>query len=217
MSKTTALIESLYPSLSPLAPATRAEISRRAVRKTLQKGAQVFADDAPCLGFPFVLSGSIRVFKRSLEGRELPLYRVGPGESCVISTVCLMGRMGYDARAEAEDETEVAILRPDHFAELMGEASFQRFVFGLFSRRLADLMILVDALAFKRLDQRLAIVLANGPSLRRTTHQQIADELGTVREIASRILGEFEREGLLRLGRGRIEILDTARLRARGR
>lgn len=185
------------------------------MRVVLPRGSTVFGEGARCIGFPLVLRGSIRVFKRSDEGRELPLYRVGPGESCVISTVCLVGQMDYDARAEAEEDTEVAILSPAGFARLLGDPSFRRFVFGLFSRRIADLMVLVDALAFKRLDQRLALILSRGPSPRRATHQQIADELGTVREIASRVLKEFEKAGLLKLGRGRIDILDRVGLTAR--
>lgn len=208
-------LKGVYPSLPALMGAGGVDVLRGAVRRVLPKGALVFTENTPCFGFPLVLRGSIRIFKVSSEGRELPLYRVGPGESCIISTVCLLGRLDYEARAEVEEETEVAILSPARFEELLGEPAFRAFVFGLFSRRLADLMMLVDALAFKRLDQRLALVLAQGPRPRRCTHQQIADELGTVREIASRVLKEFEREGLIRLGRGRIDIVDVPGLLAR--
>lgn len=207
-------LEAAYPGL-PRGDA--ADILRGSPRRVLPKGAGVFNETTPCLGFPLVLRGSIRIFKVSEGGRELPLYRVGPGESCIISTVCLLGRLDYDARAEVEEETEVAILSPGRFEELLAEPSFRRFVFGLFSRRIADLMMLVDALAFRRLDQRLALILAKGATVRRSTHQQIADELGTVREIASRVLKEFERAGLIRLGRGRIDILDARGLLERSR
>jgi CRP/FNR family transcriptional regulator len=210
------IVEDRYPGLAPLDPETREDIDRHAIRRILPKGTLIFTEGRPCIGFPLVLRGSIRVFKVSTGGRELPLYRVGPGESCIISTVCLVGQVGYDARAEAEEETEVAVMTPAHFSRLLGDASFQRFVFGLFSRRLSDLMILVDALAFKRLDQRLALLLATGPRTRRATHQAIADELGTVREIASRLLKEFERAGLLGLKRGRIDILNPEGLRRWG-
>jgi CRP/FNR family transcriptional regulator len=206
-------VEKRYPGLAPLNAEVREDVARNATRRVLPRGTLIFTEETPCVGFPLVLRGSIRVFKVSATGRELPLYRVGPGESCIISTVCLIGKIAYEARAEAETETEVAVLTPAQFSRLLGDASFQRFVFALFSRRLSDLMILVDALAFKRLDQRLALLLATGPRTRRVTHQAIADELGTVREIASRLLKEFERAGLLRLGRGRIEVLDADGLR----
>lgn len=206
-----------YPGLAGLTPEVTRAVTEAAVVKRLEAGSRVFEDGAPCMGFPLVLSGSIRVFKRSAEGRELPLYRVGPGESCILSTVCLLGSLSYDARAEAEEATEVAVLPPAAFGRLLETPGFREFVFRLFSKRLADLMALVDALAFKRLDQRLALLLADGPASRRATHQQIADELGTVREIASRLLKELEREGLVRLGRNRIEVLDAEGLEARGR
>ncbi len=210
-------LQRVYPGLPLLPRSEVGELLRGAGRRILPKGASVFTENTPCVGFPLVIRGSIRIFKASPEGRELPLYRVGPGESCIISTVCLLGRLDYDARAEVEEETEVAILSPSRFEELLSEPAFRQFVFGLFSRRIADLMMLVDALAFKRLDQRLALILAKGAQPRRCTHQQIADELGTVREIASRVLKEFEREGLIRLGRGRIDILDAPGLLARSR
>jgi CRP/FNR family transcriptional regulator len=210
-------VEDRYPGLAPLDPEARDDLARSAVRRVLPKGTLIFTEGTPCIGFPLVLRGSIRVFKVSAAGRELPLYRVGPGESCIISTVCLVGQVAYEARAKAEEETEVAIVTPAHFSRLLGDASFQRFVFALFARRLADLMLLVDALAFKRLDQRLALLLATGPRARRVTHQAIADELGTVREIASRLLKEFERAGLLTLRRGRIDVLDPEGLRRWGR
>lgn len=210
-------LEAVYPGLPLMSRGGVADVLRGSPRRVLPKGAAVFNENTPCVGFPLVIRGSIRIFKVSPEGRELPLYRVGPGESCIISTVCLLGRLDYDARAEVEEETEVAILGPALFEELLSEPTFRRFVFGLFSRRIADLMMLVDALAFKRLDQRLALILAKGGQVRRCTHQQIADELGTVREIASRVLKEFERAGLIRLGRGRIDVLDARGLLERSR
>lgn len=215
--KTADALRRAYPALPSLLQAGGGDLLRGSTRRVLPKGAVVFTENTPCLGFPLVIRGSIRIYKVSPEGRELPLYRVGPGESCIISTVCLLGRLDYDARAEVEEETEVAIVSPPRFEELLGDARFRTFVFALFSRRIADLMMLVDALAFKRLDQRLALILATGPRPRRCTHQQIADELGTVREIASRVLKDFEREGLIRLGRGRIEVMDGPGLLARAR
>jgi CRP/FNR family transcriptional regulator len=161
-----------------------------------------------------VLSGAVRVTKAAPNGRELQLYRVLPGESCVITSSCLLGHAAYNARGEAETDTTLVALPGPLFARLMTEhEAFRTYVFRLFSERVADLMQLVEAVAFQRLDQRLAaLLLARAPVLH-TTHQQLADELGSVREIVSRLLKGFSEQGMVSLGRERIEVTDAAGLR----
>lgn len=161
-----------------------------------------------------VLSGDVRVARGHPGGRQLELYRVTPGELCVVSTSCLFGHTPLTAHGLASEPTELVLLTPDGFEQFSAYREFRRYVFGVFADRLADLMALVEAVAFQRLDQRLAgLLLGHGGSLNRT-HQQLADELGTVREIVSRLLARFERAGWVALGRERIEILDAAALRA---
>ncbi|MCB1963203.1 MAG: Crp/Fnr family transcriptional regulator, partial [Rhodocyclaceae bacterium] len=170
-------------------------------------------DHQACEGFPFVVSGSIRVIKASPSGRELPLYRVAPGETCVISSSCLLGHEDYNARGVAESDTEMVMLPKAVFDELLGEPAFRGFVFHLFADRIADLMQLIEEVAFHKLDQRLAALLLGKGRVLHTTHQQLADELGSVREMVSRLLKGFAAQGLVKLGREQVALIDPAGLR----
>jgi CRP/FNR family transcriptional regulator len=203
----------LYPVLAKLP----AGLLRR-VRDTLQthslaSGTTVFDERQPCLGFPFVLGGAIRVAKVSASGRELPLYRVVAGESCIITSSCLLGHADYNARGVTEGPTTLALLPRPLFDELLAEPVFRDFVFALFSERMAELMQLVEAVAFHKLDQRLAALLLGKGRVVHATHQHLADELGSVREIVSRLLKGFAEQGLVQLGREQVEVLDAAGLR----
>jgi CRP/FNR family transcriptional regulator len=203
----------LYPVLRDLPEAKRKESIAALQPITVPAGTVLFDERQPCQGFPFVLSGGIRVVKLSANGRELPLYKVLPGESCIISSSCLLGRADYNARGIAETETTLALLPRSLFDALLGEPAFRNFVFHLFAERIAELMQLIEEVAFRKLDQRLAnLLLGKGRQLH-TTHQQLADELGSVREMVSRLLKGFAEQGLVRLGREQIEILDPAGLR----
>ncbi|HOM13120.1 MAG TPA: Crp/Fnr family transcriptional regulator [Rubrivivax sp.] len=177
-------------------------------------GTLMFEEQAPCQGFPLVLSGEVRVARGSPQGRSLELYRVGPGELCVVSACGLFGHSPMAAHGVAVAPTRLLMLSPAGFEQWVGHEPFRRFVFGIFADRLADLMSLAEAVAFQRLDQRLAAaLLGRGPAVN-ITHQALADELGTVREIVTRLLKRFERAGWVRLARERIELRDAAALRA---
>ena len=177
-------------------------------------GTQLFEEHAPCQGFPLVLDGEVRVARGTAQGRSLELYRVGPGELCVVSACGLFGNAPLAAHAVAVAPTRLLLLSPAGFEQWVAHEPFRRFVFGVFADRLADLMSLAAAVAFQRLDQRLAAaLLGHGPTVM-TTHQALADELGTVREIVTRLLKRFERAGWVSLARERIELRDVAALRA---
>jgi CRP/FNR family transcriptional regulator len=126
----------------------------------------------------------------------------------------LFGNAPLAAHAVAVAPTRLLLLSPAGFEQWVAHEPFRRFVFGVFADRLADLMSLAEAVAFQRLDQRLAAaLLGHGPTVQ-TTHQALADELGTVREIVTRLLKRFEQSGWVSLGRERIELRDAAALRA---
>lgn len=185
-----------------------------AVSLQVAAGQPVFGEAAACTHFPLVLDGTIRVRKVSPQGKELLLYRVAPGESCILTSSCLLGARDYTASAVAETDVHVLALPRSLFLELLDRVpAFRTEVFELFATRMTELMSLVDAVAFQRLDQRLATRLLGHGALLQTSHQQLAQELGSVREIISRLLGEFAQRGALRLGRGRIEIVDAGLLR----
>ena len=178
-------------------------------------GTTLFDASQPCRGFPLLLEGSVRVAKLAPNGREILLYRVEPGEGCILSGGCLLGHSDYSARGVAERDVTLLSVPPALFQELLLESEpFRRFVFGMYGERLAEVMELVEEVAFRRLDERLAQLLVHRGPVIEATHQRLADELGSVREIVSRLLRAFEGRGWVKLERERISVLDPAALAA---
>ena len=208
-------LSAVYPAVAALPAGLRDEVLAEAGPVLrVPAGARLFEEGSPCQGFPMVLSGEVRVARGSAGGRSLELYRVTPGELCVASTSCLVGHSLLMAHGETAMDTELVVLSPPAFERWVADATFRRYVFSIFADRLADLMALAEAVAFQRLDQRLAGALLGHASPMLVTHQALADELGTVREMVTRLLKRFERAGWLKLGRERIELVDAAALRA---
>lgn len=201
------------PLLTDPALAALSDLARLATPMRVPAGSRLFDAGRPCPGFPLVDAGSISVSLLSPDGRRLELYRVEPGEVCVVSTTCMFAHRMATASAEAHTETALRLIPAADFeAVCERDPMLRRYVMGLMAERLADLMALVEAVAFQRLDQRLAsLLLTHGPQLH-STHQQLADELGTVREIVSRLLRRFERDGWVALGRERIDVTNPAAL-----
>lgn len=204
----------LYPVLAGLSAERLAALTQPRVVMQFPAGTQVFAEHQPCQGFPLLVEGSIKVVKLAANGRELMLYRVSPGGSCIISSSCLLGHTDYNARGIAETPlTLLALPIPVFSALMMEHAPFRDFVFHLFAERIGELMQLVEEVAFARLDQRLAkLLLARNERQLNITHQQLADELGSVREIVSRLLKGFVAQGLVELGREQLTIVDRCGL-----
>lgn len=181
-------------------------------------GTVLFEPGSTCAGMLVLESGQVRVSRVASDGRELLLYRVRPGESCVLTTSCLLERGAYPARGLAESDVRGVLVPPELFDELLGMSpTFRQFVFGSFVQRIAGLLDLAASVSFERLDQRLAAaLLAHVESSARlewaVTHQQLAQEIGSVRERVSRLLEGFESGGLVELGRGRIRVVDKAGL-----
>ncbi|MBI5430641.1 MAG: Crp/Fnr family transcriptional regulator [Nitrosomonadales bacterium] len=203
-----------YPMLRELPAEDQAELLAAASVMQLPAGTVVFDENQPCQGFPLLLSGSVRVIKAAANGRELHLYSIDPGGSCILTSSCLLGHANYQARGVAKQDTVLIVLPPSAFRKLLSaHEPFRDYIFSLFSERLTDLMQLVSAVAFQKLDQRLAALLVTKATPIHTTHQALADELGSVREIVSRLLKNFAEQGWVKLGREHIELTDTAALR----
>lgn len=204
-----------FPVLLDLPAELQEEVRAAAVSFQLKPGAVAFDTYATCEAFPMLTTGKIQVTKPAPNGREILLYRVEPGETCVLTLNCLLSDVEYGARGVVSVEcTGVSIPRAVFLRLIHENLNFRAFVFRTLSRRVLELMELVEEVAFNRLDQRLAKLLVsaagNGTSVSvEKTHQQIADELGSVREIVSRILGTFADNGLVQLERGRIRVLDA--------
>lgn len=172
----------------------------------------------PCTNFLMVLRGRVRVYRVDGSGREIVLYRVSAGEICVLTLGNLISGLDYTAEAMTEEEVSVLAIPLPYFQRAMAESeAFRNLIVSELTRRLLEVMRLVEQVAFQKLDLRLACLLGqlsgqhNTPCLH-VTHQELARELGTTREVASRLLKEFERLGCIRLQRGRIEILSPEAL-----
>jgi CRP/FNR family transcriptional regulator len=198
-----------YPALATL-PALLPKL----VPMSVPAGTRLFRENDACQGFPLVLSGEVRVSRGAANGRELELYRVAPGEMCLVSSAGLFADQPLTARGVATCDTTLCLLSPPDFHAALTDSGFRNYVLGLFAARMADLTGLIEAIAFQKLDSRLASALLGHGQQLRTTHQALADELGTVREIVTRLLHRFERDGLVELSRENITIRDSAGLRA---
>ena len=204
-----------FPLFSDLPPALLDQLVAGVQEIRVPAGTVLFSERQPCAGFPLVLEGDIRVTKAAPSGRGILLYRVGPGEGCILSGGCLLGNADYSASGVAESDVVLLRIPPALFQTLMVQSEpFRRFVFGMYGERLGEVMQLVEAVAFQRLDARLAQLLIRRGPVVHATHQGIADELGSVREIVSRLLRSFEDRGWVRLERERVTLLDLKALSA---
>jgi CRP/FNR family transcriptional regulator len=180
------------------------------------KGKCLFAPGAPCAGFVLLLAGRIRVGVTAENGRRLVLYRVTPGETCVQTTLCLLGSLDYSAEGMAESELRLVVVPPALFLRLLRESpAFAHFVFERFGARLAEMTRLIETIAFLRVDARLAAALlarAGEGGTVSATHQELAEDIGATREGVSRQLALFQRTGLVRLGRGRVTLANRRAL-----
>ena len=210
-----------FPALAALTAHSLSELTKAARVIHARAGSRLFAPGQLPTAYLLALSGSIRVQKTSETGREMVLYRVGAGESCVLTTACLIGEEVYEAEAIAETDIEAIALPRAAFDALVAEdAAFRRFVFTSFGVRMTELLRLIDEVAFARIDTRLAhkLVELSAPGGTITmTQQQLAAELGSAREVVSRQLQEFQRHGWIGLARGTITIRDPAALKGYAR
>ncbi len=198
----------LFPSLRNMPEPLNLEFAANAMQSTMPAGAILFNDGMPCRIFPLLMSGSMKVVKASASGREIVLYRKEPGEICPISSSCLLGNVPYAVRGQAETELSLVGLPAPLFESLMtAQGAFRRMVFAEMGKRLSELMQLVEAIAFAKTDQRLARLLLERGDLA-MSHQQIAEELGSVREVISRLLRNFEVQGIVRLGREHVTVVN---------
>lgn len=206
-----------FPGLAALEPETAASLLEHARVVRAPAGAHIFTPGQSPSNYLLLISGSVRVQKASESGREIVLYRVGSGESCVLTTACLVGHEEYQAEGIAETDVEAAALPRADFDSLVARSqAFRQFVFTSFGSRVTSLLRLIDEVAFARVDIRLAlklIELARDGGTIAMTQQQLAAELGTAREVISRQLQEFQRQGWIALARGSIEIIKPDALR----
>jgi CRP/FNR family transcriptional regulator len=172
------------------------------------RGTVIYRKGDPCRAIGLFLAGEVRVYAES-GGREITLYEILPGETCILNASCILSRRSYPANAVAVEDVEALMLPAEAFRALMlAHEAMRDFLFGLFSDRLTLVLELVQEVAFGRLESRLGeyLVARAENDLLRATHQAIANDLGTSREVISRILKDLERAGLISLSRSEIRL-----------
>ena len=205
-----------FAGLARLEPAIKAQLLARSAVVVAPAGTVIFGPGKSPENMLFLLEGTVRVQQVSDTGHEIVLYRIEAGESCVLTTACLLAYDDYAATGIAETDVRAAAVPRDVFDDLVAQSkSFRNFVFAAFSKRITDLFLMIDEVAFQRIDVRLAdklLKLSHGDDRIATTHQKLAVELGTAREVVSRQLQEFQRRGWIAQARGAVMIADRAGL-----
>ena len=210
------LLVRALPVLEDADPGLLREFQQKAFFARIPAGHDVFIEGDPVDAIALMISGVVRVYKIGETGREITLYRFGNGESCILTANAILSQKNFPAVATVEKEAEAVMIPADTFRDWVRRYDLWReFVFELLSQRLSAVMAIVEEVAFRRMDARLAALLAER-SLRSDlismTHQEIAAELGSSREVISRILEDFSVRGIVEVCRGSLKILDRQAL-----
>jgi len=209
---------SAFPDLAGVRDAAGSVALQAASAHRFPAGTRIVHAGDPCQSFILLAQGTLRVYEVGENGREIVLYRVRSGELCVLTLSNLLAATAYSAGAMAEEDVEVVMIPMLQFQDALARSdAFRSFVISTLSRRMGEVMALVEQVAFRRLDLRLACLLGqlfgeNRGDPVEMTHQALAQELGSTREVISRMLKEFERMGCIRLRRGAIELLSPETL-----
>ncbi len=188
---------------------TAAQLQSSAIFKELPAGATIMREGDQCEWLPLVVSGSLRVFKTAETGREITLYYVERGTTCILTTTSMLNSGRFPAQAVATEPTAALLIPARLFSTLVAQSnSWRSFVFSSYAERLDVVIALVEEICFRRIDSRTAAYILEKKSDIHTiftvTHQEIASALGSSREVISRILKDFEKQGILTLQRGNL-------------
>ena len=209
---------SSFPFLKNGDETLKREIVENATLVKIPAGEYIFFEGDKCSQLALVIEGSVRVYKSTESGHEITLYRLGPGDSCILTASCIYADSDFPAVAVTEEDVEAAAVPAPVFRRWVNEYPLWRdYLFSLLSRRLADVIATIEEVAFRRMDVRIAEFLLDSMSDSsqkvEKTHQDISRELGTSREVVSRILKHMESRKILSLHRGYLEITDEAKLK----
>lgn len=210
--------EEYFPVYDKLTPEEQKQLTAVTMERTVPKGTLLHAGGNDCMGLLVIKSGQLRAFSSSEEGREVTLYRLFERDVCLMSASCMMRSLQFDIMISAEKETVMWVIPPDHYKMLMDRhASVANYTNEVMSSRFTEVMWLMEQVMWKSFDRRLADFLMEESTLEGTdtlkiTHESIAAHLGTAREVVTRMLKYFQNEGIVRLSRGTVEILDHGKL-----
>ena len=206
-----------YPALKDIYKLGGAKLADAMRLISVQPGESLYQHGQACENYLLILSGSVRVQKLSEKGQVITLYHLVAGRACELTTTCLLGGKNYPAEAVAETAVQAVLIPKADFQEALARIpDFRNFVFSSIDKGMHELIGLVEDVSFGRVDARLArrlLQLAESAHPVEVTHQTLAEELGTAREVISRILKGFERQNWVRLHRGQVEIIDWRRMR----
>ncbi|RMH60147.1 MAG: Crp/Fnr family transcriptional regulator [Bacteroidetes bacterium] len=208
-----------FPFLREAPPEVRRALAREGRAVRLEPGRFICMEGDRCPGLALITAGTARVYKTGESGREITLYRIEPGESCILTATCILGEEPFPAFAVTETPVEAVLIPASVFRRWVEQvAGWREYVFRLMARRLGDVIAVVEEVTFRRLDARLATYLLQalppeGEAVLHRTHEAIATDLGSAREVVSRLLKDFEHAGAVRLARGAVYVLDVDALR----
>jgi len=213
------LISQAIPLLQNADASFQREFMQAADFARIPAGHDVFLEGDRVEAIALIISGVVRVYKIGETGREITLYRFGNGSSCILSANAILSQKTFPAVATVEQNAEAVMIPSEKFRDWVRRYDLWReFVFELLSQRLSTVMEIIDEVAFHRMDRRIASLILKQARLQnpvKITHQEIAAELGSSREVISRLLEDFVSDGSIRSGRGLIEVLDFKTLEAR--
>ena len=203
-----------------MSEAERTAMLDHTVVRRFEKGTNLHSGESDCVGFFIIRKGTLRAYLLSEEGREITLYRLGPGDMCILSASCVLSTITFDVSVDAEEDTELLLIGAPFFSELSEKNIYvQSFAYQLGTERFSDVMWAMQQLLFMSMDKRLAVFLwdemsKTGSDVIHVTHEQAARYIGSAREVVTRMLKYFVSEGIVELSRGGIKVVDKNKLRA---
>ena len=210
-------IFSLFPLFGNASHDVQAELFEHATRVDIPAHQFICLEGSQCSGIPLVLEGRARVYKLSESGREITLYHVEPGDSCILTASCIMSGVEFPAFVATETNVEAIVIPPAILRRWVDQHHvWNQFLWSMLATRFAEVLSLVEEIAFQRVDKRTAeylLQMAGGDGKVKKTHQDISADIGTSREVISRILKDFEHKGFITLARGEIHTENVDGLR----
>ena len=213
-------VAEFFPVFKQLTSAQQALVEASVVSRTAKKGEMVHNGSLDCAGLLMVESGQLRAYILSDEGREITLYRLFDHDICVFSASCIIRSIQFEVMIEAEKESRIWFIPPMVYKKLMEEsAAVANYTNEVMATRFTDVMWLMEQIMWKSLDKRVAAFLLEetaieGTGLLKITHEAIANHLGTHREVITRMLRYFQSEGMVKLMRGAVEVVNKEKLEA---
>ena len=207
-----------FPVWKALSAAQQHSVSQAAVQRTVAQGTVLHDGSADCTGLLLMQSGQLRAYMLSEEGREITLYRLFERDICLFSASCMIQSIQFEVAIQAEKDSEITVIPADVYKALMEEsAPVANYTNQIMASRFSEVMWLIEQIMWKSFDKRLAAflleeALLEGSNTLRITHEKIANHMGTAREVVTRMLHYFQQEGMVRLTRGTVEIVNSEKL-----